>query len=112
MGTPRIDYFDITKITDPRMLAEFQRAREQGTSRPESHAIRANVPAVFWAFANAWRDTFVNGVCDHAVKELCRLYVSKSVDCAYCGNQRSTKAFGPILMEEDVKDLLNFEKST
>jgi hypothetical protein len=29
MGTPRIDYFDITKITDPRMLAEFQRAREQ-----------------------------------------------------------------------------------
>jgi hypothetical protein len=32
MGTPRIDYFDITKITDPRMLAEFQRAREQGTS--------------------------------------------------------------------------------
>jgi alkylhydroperoxidase family enzyme len=112
MRTPRIDYFDITKITDPRMLAEFQRAREQGTPRPESHAIRANVPAVFWAFANAWRDTFVNGVCDHAVKELCRLYVSKSVDCAYCGNQRSTKAFGPILMEEDVKDLLNFEKST
>jgi len=78
MRTPRIDYFDITKITDPRMLAEFQRAREQGTPRPESHAIRANVPAVFWAFANAWRDTFVNGVCDHAVKELCRLYVSKS----------------------------------
>jgi hypothetical protein len=68
MSTPRIDYFDITKITDPRMLAEFQRAREQGMPRPESHAIRANVPAVFWAFANAWRDTFVNGVCDHAVK--------------------------------------------
>lgn len=36
MGTPRIDYFDITKITDPRMLAEFQRAREQGTPRPEA----------------------------------------------------------------------------
>jgi len=29
MGTPRIDYFDITKITGPRMLAELRRAREQ-----------------------------------------------------------------------------------
>jgi hypothetical protein len=57
MGTPRIEYFDITKITDPRMLDQFQRAREQGTPRPESHAIRANVPAVFWAFANVWRET-------------------------------------------------------
>ncbi len=112
MSTPRLGYADVTKITDPAMLAEFDRARREGTPRPESHAIRANVPAVFWSFANAWRDTFVNGVCDHAIKELCRLYVSKSVDCAYCGNQRSTKAFGPMLMEEDVKDLLNFEKST
>jgi hypothetical protein len=36
MGSPRIEYFDITKITDPRMLAEFQRARKQGTPRPEA----------------------------------------------------------------------------
>ena len=112
MSQPRIPYVDVSKITDPVMLEEFDRARRQGTPRPESHAIRANVPPVFWAFVNAWRDTFVNGVCDHAIKELCRLYVSKSVNCAYCGNQRSTKAFGPILMEDDVKDLLNFEKST
>ena len=26
---------------------------------------------------------------DHAIKELCRVYVSRSVKCEYCGNQRS-----------------------
>jgi alkylhydroperoxidase family enzyme len=69
------------------------------------------VPACFWAFANAWRDTFKNGVCDHAIKELCRLYVSRSVQCDYCGNQRSIKAAGAGVIEADVKDLLDFEKS-
>ena len=29
---------------------------------------------------------------DHAIKELCRLYVSRSVKCEFCGNQRSIKA--------------------
>ncbi|TMI04337.1 MAG: carboxymuconolactone decarboxylase family protein, partial [Betaproteobacteria bacterium] len=71
-----------------------------------------HVPGAFWAFANSWRDIFKNGVCDHAIKELCRLYVSRSVQCDYCGNQRSIKAVGAGLMEDDVKDLLNFEKST
>jgi len=74
--------------------------------------VRAHVPGAFWAFANSWRDIFKNGVCDHALKELCRLYVSRSVRCDYCGNQRSIKAAGAGLIEDDVKDLLNFEKST
>ena len=74
--------------------------------------MRAHVPAAFWAFANSWRDLFHHGVCDHAVKELCRLYVSRSVQCDYCGNQRSIKAAGSGVVEEHVKDLLNFEKST
>jgi alkylhydroperoxidase family enzyme len=111
MRQPRIGYVDVHTITDPAMRAEFERARREGTPRPESHAIRANVPAVFWSFANAWRDTFVHGVCDHAVKELCRLYVAQAVRCAYCGNQRSIRAFGQGLAEDDVVDLLNFEQS-
>ncbi|HWB89244.1 MAG TPA: carboxymuconolactone decarboxylase family protein, partial [Acidimicrobiia bacterium] len=72
----------------------------------------AHVPAAFWAFANSWRDIFKNGVCEHAVKELCRLYVSRSVQCDYCGNQRSMKAAASGVMEQEVKDLLNFEKSS
>ncbi|MES2399642.1 MAG: carboxymuconolactone decarboxylase family protein [Pseudomonadota bacterium] len=108
----RLPYIDPALITDPKMMAEFERAAREGAPRPESHAMRANVPAVFWAFTNAWNDTFVNGVCDHAIKELCRLYVSQAVNCNYCGNQRSVKAQEQGLLEADVKDLLDFDKST
>ena len=108
----RLPYIDPASIIDPAMMAEFQRAAREGAPRPESHAIRALVPAVFWAFSNAWNSTFVNGVCDHAVKELCRLYVSQAVNCNYCGNQRSVKAQAQGLLEDDVKDLLDFDKSS
>lgn len=113
MNTPaqRLPYISFEGITDPAMRAEFERAARDGTPRPESHAIRAHVPAVFWSFANAWNDTFVNGVCDHAIKELCRLYVSQAVNCNYCGNQRSLKAQAQGLVEDDVQALLDFEKS-
>ena len=108
----RIDFVDPKSITDPAMRAEFARAAREGAPRPESHAIRANVPAVFWAFADAWKATFVEGICEHAIKELCRLYVAQSVKCDYCGNQRSVAAFRQALAEDDVRDLLEFEKST
>ena len=55
----------------------------------------------FWFFANSWRDVFRNGVLDHAIKELCRLYVSRSVQCEYCGNQRSVKATASGALIED-----------
>ena len=106
----RISYFPLDKMDDA-MRAEMERCRREGTPRPESSAVRAHVPAAFWAFANSWRDLFKNGVCDHAVKELCRLYASRSVQCDYCGNQRSMKAAAEGLIEDDVRDLLNFEKS-
>jgi alkylhydroperoxidase family enzyme len=111
MSKPRIPYVDPSAIDDPAMLAELDRCRREGTPRPESQAVRAHVPAVFWAFANSWRDVFHRGVAEHAVKELCRLYVSRSVKCEFCGNQRSIKAVGAGVIEEDVRDLLNFEKS-
>jgi len=107
----RISYFPLEKM-DAEMRKEMERCRREGTPRPESSAVRAHVSGAFWAFANSWRDIFKNGVCDHAIKELCRLYVSRSVQCDYCGNQRSIKAAGAGVMEDDIKDLLNFEKST
>ena len=107
----RLPYVNASAITDPAMRAEFERAAREGAPRPESHAIRAHVPAVFWSFANAWNDTFVQGVCDHAIKELCRLYVSQAVNCNYCGNQRSLKAQAQGLVEDDVLALLDFDKA-
>jgi alkylhydroperoxidase family enzyme len=69
------------------------------------------VPAVFWSFANSWRDVFKNGIADHKIKELCRIYVSRSVLCEFCGNQRSMKAASQGLVEDDYADLINFETS-
>jgi alkylhydroperoxidase family enzyme len=112
MAKQRISYVDPATITDKAMLAELDRCAREGTPRPESSAIRAHVPAVFWSFANSWRDTFRNGVMDHSLKELCRVYVSHSVKCEYCGNQRSEKSKNLGLVEDDYRDLLMFEKST
>jgi alkylhydroperoxidase family enzyme len=110
MAKQRISYVPVEKM-DADMRAEMDRCRREGTPRPESSAVRAHVRACFWFFAKAWNDIFRNGVCDHALKELCRLYVSRSVQCEYCGNQRSIKAASAGVMEEQVRDLLDFEKS-
>ena len=111
MSKQRISYVDPASVTDPAMIAEFERCAKFGTPRPESQAIRAHVPAVMMAFAAAWKNTFHQGVCDHNIKELCRVYVSRSVKCEYCGNQRSEKSRAAGLAEKDYMDLLNFEKS-
>lgn len=111
MPKQRISYVDPETITDKKMLAELDRCRREGTPRPESQAIRAHVPAAFWSFANTWHDVFHTGVCEHAIKELCRVYVSHSVKCEFCGNQRSIQSAKQGLVEDDYMDLLNFEKS-
>jgi alkylhydroperoxidase family enzyme len=111
MAKQRISYVPLDKM-DAKMRAEMERCQREGTPRPESTAIRAHVPACFWFFADSWNNIYRNGVLDHAIKELCRLYVSRSVTCEYCGNQRSTKAAASgALIEDHVLDLLNFEKS-
>ena len=112
MAKQRISYISLDKM-DAEMRKEMERCQREGTPRPESSAVRAHVPACFWFFANSWRDIFRNGVLDHSIKELCRLYISRSVQCEYCGNQRSVKAAktGSVI-EDQVFDLLNFEKST
>jgi alkylhydroperoxidase family enzyme len=94
----------------PEMQEEIRRCAREGTPRPESSAVRAHVPAAFWFFANSWRDIFREGIVDHSIKELCRVYVSRTVKCEYCGNQRSEKARGN-LEEGKYDDLLNFESS-
>jgi hypothetical protein len=41
------------------------------------------VPAVLRSFSRNWDAVFRNGVLDHPIKELCRVYVSKTIDCHY-----------------------------
>ena len=111
MSKPYISYVDPATV-DPAMQAEFERCAREGTPRPESQAVRAHVPAVFWSFANSWRDVFHQGVADHAIKELCRLYVSRAVKCEFCGNQRSIKSAKAGMTEAATLDLINFESAT
>ena len=96
---------------DERMQEEMHRCAREGTPRPESSAVRAHVPSAFWAFADAWKALFHSGVCDHSIKELCRVYVSRTVKCEFCGNQRSIKATTAGLQEVQYDELLNFESS-
>ncbi len=107
----RISYVQPEAMDEP-MRAEMARCQREGTPRPESSAVRAHVPACFWAFARSWQAIFREGVCDHAIKELCRVYVSRSVKCEYCGTQRSEQARAQGLSEGQYDDLLNFETST
>jgi alkylhydroperoxidase family enzyme len=109
-GKQRISYVPLERMTD-EMRAEMDRCAREGTPRPESSAVRAHVPAAFWFFAIGWRDLFHAGVCDHAIKELCRVYVSRSVKCEYCGNQRSEQGRRRGLHEGQYDELLNFEAS-
>ena len=83
MAKQRISYVPLEKM-DEKMRKEMERCQREGTPRPESSAIRAHVPAAFWFFADSWNNLFRNGIADHALKELCRLYVSRSVQCEYC----------------------------
>jgi len=105
----RIAYPDISVITDPEMLASLERSRRVGTPRPESQAIRSWVPDVLKTFSQAWEKTFVEGVVEHELKELCRLYVTKTVECGYCGAQRSS--FAERREEALLDDLINFRTS-
>ncbi len=110
MNKQRISYIPLQQMT-PEMIAEMERCAREGTPRPESSAVRAHVPACFWFFANAWQEVFRTGVLEHAIKEVCRLYVSRAVVCEFCGNQRSIKGQSEGVHEAQVDDLMNFEKS-
>jgi alkylhydroperoxidase family enzyme len=111
MSQQRISYVPLERM-DARMRAEMERCQHEGTPRPESSAIRAHVKSCFWFFAESWHNIFRTGVLDHTIKELCRLYVSRSVTCEYCGNQRSVKAErSGAFIEDHVQELQDFEKS-
>jgi alkylhydroperoxidase family enzyme len=106
----RISYVAFEDM-DERMQEEMRRCAREGTPRPESSAVRAHAPNAFWGFADAWKSQFHEGIVDHSIKDLCRVYISRTVKCEFCGNQRSEKASTAGLLEQQYDELLNFEKS-
>ena len=79
----RITSVDPATLTDPELINDLERARRFGTPRPETQSIRSHVPAVAKAFSRAWDTIFREGIVEHKLKELCRVYVSKTIECDY-----------------------------
>ncbi len=79
----RISYVDPASIADPELAADMEHSRLYGTPRPETQAIRFHVPDVAKAFMRPWKTIFRQRRVEHALKELCRVYVSKTIDCHY-----------------------------
>jgi hypothetical protein len=79
----RISYVAERTLTDPELMRYLEESRRIGTPRPETQSIRFHVPAVAKAFMHAWERIFRAGVLEHSLKELCRVYVSQTIECEY-----------------------------
>jgi AhpD family alkylhydroperoxidase len=107
----RISYVDPSTVTDPGLAAVLEDSRTYGTPRLESQSIRAHVPAVLRTFSQSWQQVFREGVLDHKIKELARVYVAKSLECGYCAGQRSHIGAEQGLTEREYDDLIFFRES-
>jgi hypothetical protein len=82
-GVARISYVDPASLTDPELIEEMAFSQRYGTPRPETQSIRSHVPTVAKAFSRGWKRIFREGIVEHPLKELCRVYVSESIGCEY-----------------------------
>ncbi|CAN7612464.1 carboxymuconolactone decarboxylase family protein [Mycolicibacterium frederiksbergense] len=108
----RISYVRPESVTEPDLVDILAQSRTFGTPRLESQAIRAHVPAVLRTFTASWQQTFRGGVLDHAIKELARVFIAKSLDCGYCAGQRSHLGAEAGLTEREFDEVIEFRDST
>jgi AhpD family alkylhydroperoxidase len=109
---PRISYIRPEDVTEPDIVGLLQDSRIYGTPRLESQSIRAHVPAVLRTFAASWQQVFREGVLDHSVKELARVFIAKSLECGYCAGQRSHLGAQAGLTEREFDEVIEFRDST
>lgn len=108
----RISYVRPDDVTEPDLVAILDESRTHGTPRLESQAIRAHVPAVLRTFSASWQQTFRDGVLDHSVKELARVFIAKTLECGYCAGQRSHLGAEAGLTEREFDEVIEFRDST
>ncbi|MFC0111768.1 carboxymuconolactone decarboxylase family protein [Kibdelosporangium aridum] len=109
---PRISYVPPESVTDPEMAEALEQSRKYGTPRLESQAIRAHVPDVLRTFTRSWQLVFRQGVLDHSIKELARVFIAKTLECGYCAGQRSHLGAEAGLTEREFDEVIEFRKST
>ena len=115
MGTggmmARISYVDPGTVTDPELAGYLADAREHGTPRLESQAVRAHVAAVLRTFSRSWQQVFREGVFGHRVKELARVFIARSLECRYCAAQRSELGVAQGLTGRAFDEVIDFRRS-
>jgi hypothetical protein len=79
----RISYVRPEELTDPELIEYMRQSQRFGTPRPETQSIRSHVSDVAKAFSRGWERIFRNGLVEHPLKELCRVYVSETIGCEY-----------------------------
>jgi AhpD family alkylhydroperoxidase len=109
---PRISYVNPEGVTEPDLVRILEDSRKYGTPRLESQSIRARVPAVLRTFAASWQQVFREGVLDHSIKELARVFIAKSLECGYCAGQRSHLGAAAGLTEREFDEVIEFRDST
>lgn len=65
----------------------------------------------FWAIEEWWEKLYRNGVVEHCLKELCRVYVSRFVEFEYCANQHRETSRHVGGDEATSEDVVNVESS-
>ncbi len=109
---PRISYVNRRDVSDPELRQLLEDSLKYGTPRLESQSIRAHVPAVLRTFGASWQQVFREGVLDHSVKELARVFIAKSLECGYCAGQRSHLGAEAGLTEREFDEVIEFRDST
>ena len=89
-----------------RCARRWSAARARARRGPRAPPCARTCPRRSGSSRTAWNDLFRNGILDHDLKELCRVYVSRSVKCEYCGNQRSVQGASLGLHEGQYDELL------
>ena len=110
LNMPRIDYVDEETISDEaRTLIES--ADETGAPDPRCVRIYVKNKDAGVEWVKYWNSLLYGGVLPHALKELCRIYISIDHECGYCSTVRSTKGAAEGVTEEKVAALMHFEAS-
>ena len=107
---PRIDYVDEETISD-EARALIESADETGAPDPRCVRIYVKNKDAGLEWVKYWNSLLYRGVLPHALKELCRIYISIDHECGYCSTVRSTKGAAEGVTEEKVSALMHFEAS-
>ena len=107
---PRIDYVDEETISDEaRELIES--ANETGAPDPRCVRIYVKNKDAGVEWVKYWNSLLYGGVLPHALKELCRIYISIDHECGYCSTVRSKRGIAEGVTEEKVAALMHFDTS-